>query len=127
VKYIRRVGAAGLQTGDASINVDASVVVMTTEILRNLLYRIGDEAANAEERLQASGGCDDYGDPAQPAALHQGRGSQRRGAPAGERALIRVRGRAEERLQAGWLAGGGAGVFVVSCMRRSAWHVVCGS
>ena len=54
MKYIRRVGAAGLQTGDASINVDASVVVMTTEILRNLLHCIRDEAANAEGRLQAN-------------------------------------------------------------------------
>ena len=29
----------GLQTGDASINIGAKVVVMTTEILRNQLYR----------------------------------------------------------------------------------------
>ena len=29
----------GLMTGDVSINVDASVLVMTTEILRNMLYR----------------------------------------------------------------------------------------
>lgn len=35
--------AAGLQTGDASINPDGSVVVMTTEILRNILYRVEEE------------------------------------------------------------------------------------
>lgn len=29
----------GLQTGDASVNPDAPIVVMTTEILRNILYR----------------------------------------------------------------------------------------
>ena len=29
----------GLQTGDASLNQDAQVVVMTTEILRNIMYR----------------------------------------------------------------------------------------
>jgi superfamily II RNA helicase len=29
----------GLKTGDAAINPDARVVVMTTEILRNILYR----------------------------------------------------------------------------------------
>ena len=29
----------GLQTGDASLNMDAQVVVMTTEILRNIMYR----------------------------------------------------------------------------------------
>ena len=38
------VSEAGLQTGDASINKDGSVVVMTTEILRNILYRVGEEA-----------------------------------------------------------------------------------
>lgn len=35
--------AVGLQTGDASINADASIVVMTTEILRNILYRTEDD------------------------------------------------------------------------------------
>ncbi|KAK9821280.1 hypothetical protein WJX74_008477 [Apatococcus lobatus] len=39
----------GLQTGDASLNMDAQVVVMTTEILRNIMYRAdapsGEEAA----------------------------------------------------------------------------------
>ncbi len=29
----------GLQTGDASLNMDAQIVVMTTEILRNIMYR----------------------------------------------------------------------------------------
>ena len=50
------VTAAGLQTGDASINPDGSVVVMTTEILRNMLYRTEDEAgstaASSADRLQ---------------------------------------------------------------------------
>jgi ATP-dependent RNA helicase HelY len=37
---VRRHGAAnvGLLTGDTSVNGDASVVVMTTEVLRNMLY-----------------------------------------------------------------------------------------
>jgi hypothetical protein len=38
----------GLQTGDASLNPDAGVVVMTTEILRNILYRSA-AAAGGEE------------------------------------------------------------------------------
>jgi superfamily II RNA helicase len=42
------VDEAGLQTGDASINPDGSVVVMTTEILRNILYRVIEEEELAE-------------------------------------------------------------------------------
>ena len=36
-----RFGASrvGLQTGDATLNVDRDIVVMTTEILRNIMYR----------------------------------------------------------------------------------------
>ena len=29
----------GLQTGDVSVDVQSSIVIMTTEILRNILYR----------------------------------------------------------------------------------------
>ena len=32
-------GDVGLMTGDVNVNVDASVLVMTTEILRNMLYK----------------------------------------------------------------------------------------
>ncbi|MCM6775467.1 RNA helicase [Nocardia sp. CDC159] len=35
-------GAVGLLTGDQSLNPDASVVVMTTEVLRNMLYASSD-------------------------------------------------------------------------------------
>ncbi|KAK9846418.1 hypothetical protein WJX81_003415 [Elliptochloris bilobata] len=45
---------AGLQTGDVSVAVDADVVVMTTEVLRNIMFRVGDPATGlrgAEERL----------------------------------------------------------------------------
>jgi superfamily II RNA helicase len=37
----QRFGAdmVGLQTGDASLNLDSSIVVMTTEVLRNIMYR----------------------------------------------------------------------------------------
>ena len=46
-----RFGAArvGLQTGDATLNVDRDIVVMTTEILRNIMYRTepGTEGATA--------------------------------------------------------------------------------
>jgi superfamily II RNA helicase len=46
------VKAAGLQTGDASINPDGSIVVMTTEILRNMLYRTEDDTGGpAQDRL----------------------------------------------------------------------------
>jgi superfamily II RNA helicase len=40
-----RFGASlvGLKTGDASVNPEARIVVMTTEILRNMLYRSGDD------------------------------------------------------------------------------------
>ncbi len=36
-----RFGSArvGLQTGDATLNADRDIVVMTTEILRNIMYR----------------------------------------------------------------------------------------
>jgi ATP-dependent RNA helicase HelY len=46
------VDGAGLQTGDASLNIDAPVVVMTTEILRNMLYRIDDDGRTAADRLK---------------------------------------------------------------------------
>ena len=39
----------GLQTGDISLNVDADVVIMTTEVLRNILYR--------STKLDSDGGC----------------------------------------------------------------------
>ncbi|GAB4818573.1 hypothetical protein N2152v2_005619 [Parachlorella kessleri] len=42
----------GLQTGDASINIDSPVVVMTTEILRNVLYRVDDNGSTAADRMQ---------------------------------------------------------------------------
>jgi len=29
----------GLQTGDTSLNTEADIVIMTTEILRNIMYR----------------------------------------------------------------------------------------
>ncbi|GBF97818.1 DEAD-box ATP-dependent RNA helicase, chloroplastic [Raphidocelis subcapitata] len=47
----------GLQTGDASLNPDGQVVVMTTEILRNIMYRTaeasggGGGGATRDERL----------------------------------------------------------------------------
>jgi len=41
----------GLQTGDASVNPDAPIVVMTTEILRNILYR-----QNGRRRRGGGGG-----------------------------------------------------------------------
>ncbi|GFR39875.1 hypothetical protein Agub_g377 [Astrephomene gubernaculifera] len=42
----RRFGHArcGLQTGDANLNPDAAIVVMTTEILRNIMYRTAELA-----------------------------------------------------------------------------------
>ncbi|KAG2449071.1 hypothetical protein HYH02_005820 [Chlamydomonas schloesseri] len=42
----RRFGHArcGLQTGDANLNPDADIVVMTTEILRNIMYRTAELA-----------------------------------------------------------------------------------
>ena len=39
----------GLQTGDVSLNVDADVVIMTTEVLRNILY--------GSTTLTDAGGC----------------------------------------------------------------------
>ena len=37
----------GLQTGDTSLNTEADIVIMTTEILRNIMYRTaeGEDAA----------------------------------------------------------------------------------
>lgn len=47
---------AGLQTGDASINPGADIVVMTTEILRNILYRTttGDVNEDTENAIKAN-------------------------------------------------------------------------
>ena len=75
----RSVDCAGLQTGDASLNIDAGVVVMTTEILRNMLYRVGEDDSSADERLQASSSCS----AAQAGWLaHKRGGGARRGGPA---------------------------------------------
>ncbi|KAL4443480.1 hypothetical protein ABPG75_011217 [Micractinium tetrahymenae] len=49
------VDGAGLQTGDASLNIEAPVVVMTTEILRNMLYRVDDDGRTADDRLKDVG------------------------------------------------------------------------
>lgn len=59
----------GLQTGDASINPEARVVVMTTEILRNMLYRTPDDAGGgvdvrlANVKLVVFDECHYLGDP----------------------------------------------------------------
>ena len=37
-------GSVGLQTGDVSLNAEGNIVIMTTEILRNILFREGDAA-----------------------------------------------------------------------------------
>jgi superfamily II RNA helicase len=55
----RRFGHArcGLQTGDTSLNTEADIVIMTTEILRNIMYRtaeISDESA-ASKKLTFKG------------------------------------------------------------------------
>ena len=44
-EFRHRFGASlvGLKTGDTSVNPEARIVVMTTEILRNMLYRAGDD------------------------------------------------------------------------------------
>lgn len=31
----------GLQTGDANLNAEGDIVIMTTEVLRNILFRTG--------------------------------------------------------------------------------------
>lgn len=59
----------GLQTGDASINPEARIVVMTTEILRNMLYRTPDDPGGgvevrlADVRLVVFDECHYLGDP----------------------------------------------------------------
>ena len=54
-----RFGASrvGLQTGDATLNVDRDIVVMTTEILRNIMYRTepGTEGAMASPPSTCAG------------------------------------------------------------------------
>ena len=54
----RRFGTTrcGLQTGDTSLNTDAVVVVMTTEILRNIMYRTAELAAADGEAQHGSAG-----------------------------------------------------------------------
>lgn len=60
------VGSAGLQTGDASINIEGDIVVMTTEILRNMLYRALGNAPDGEDGT--AGGHDPSNGTAQGAA-----------------------------------------------------------
>ena len=45
----------GLLTGDNAINGDAAVVVMTTEVLRNMLYAGSDTLRSIEDSFEAAG------------------------------------------------------------------------
>ncbi len=49
----------GLQTGDATLNVERDIVVMTTEILRNMMYRIepGTDGESLFSSMQATAGA----------------------------------------------------------------------
>ncbi|RMZ57279.1 hypothetical protein APUTEX25_004113, partial [Auxenochlorella protothecoides] len=61
------VEAVGLQTGDASVNIAAPLVIMTTEILRNQLYRSRTMAPDGVEGAEAAtdaAGDDDFEDVA---------------------------------------------------------------
>ena len=40
----------GIMTGDNKIDPNANVVVMTTEILRNSLYKVGEEGKTRKKR-----------------------------------------------------------------------------
>lgn len=48
----------GLQTGDTSLNTEADVVIMTTEILRNIMYRTaeGEEAVKVGNEMSVKAG-----------------------------------------------------------------------
>lgn len=53
----------GLQTGDASVNIAAPLVIMTTEILRNQLYRsrtIAPDGVEGAEAATDAAGDDDF-------------------------------------------------------------------
>ncbi len=54
---VQRYGAdaVGLLTGDTAVNGDAQVVVMTTEVLRNMIYADSDDAGAAHRRLDQLG------------------------------------------------------------------------
>lgn len=43
----------GLSTGDASIQTDSAIMVMTTEILRNIMYRTEEEAEDKSTNRDA--------------------------------------------------------------------------
>jgi len=45
---------AGLSTGDASIQTDSPIMVMTTEILRNVLYRTEEDSAEDNSSVRDS-------------------------------------------------------------------------
>ena len=40
-------GRCGLQTGDTSLNTEADIVIMTTEILRNIMYRTAETSSDS--------------------------------------------------------------------------------
>lgn len=44
----------GLSTGDASIQTDSPIMVMTTEILRNIMYRTEEESADDNSSVRDS-------------------------------------------------------------------------
>src|ERR1700759_5158222 len=48
-------GAVGLLTGDTSVNPNAQVVVMTTEVLRNMIYAEAGVGGAAEESMRRAG------------------------------------------------------------------------
>ena len=43
----------GLSTGDASIQTDSAIMIMTTEILRNIMYRTEEEADDGSTKRDA--------------------------------------------------------------------------
>ena len=43
----------GLSTGDASIQTDSAIMIMTTEILRNIMYRTEEEAEDKSTNRDA--------------------------------------------------------------------------
>ena len=84
-KYRELAGAfddVGLMTGDCNVNTDAAVLVMTTEILRNMLYRghelirevqwvVFDEARDLGEYLGSSLQCTSFlREPSRRASHH---------------------------------------------------------
>jgi superfamily II RNA helicase len=67
-EFIEQFDSVGIMTGDIKMNPDAQCVIMTTEILRNILYR-SELAKNSNEKISENSGENNNNLPSIPSEL----------------------------------------------------------